>query len=70
MPTWISLNFFASDFGQLSADSKIKAQNNKTEINFIIFILLFVEICLQYDTKYDFDFYISKLYGSGSALAQ
>ena len=35
-----------------------KAQANKTGIDFMIFILIFVENCLQYDAIHDFSVWL------------
>ena len=34
-----------------------KGRDNKTGINLMIFILIFVENCLQYDARHDFSVY-------------
>ena len=35
-----------------------KAQDNKTGFDYMIFILIFVEICLQYDAIHDFSVWL------------
>ncbi len=48
-------NIITSYYRQSSADLKIKkAQDNKTGIDFRIFILIFVENCLYFDAIHDF----------------
>ena len=38
-----------------------KARANKTNINNMIFILLFVENCVYYDVKHDFSVWLEKI---------
>ena len=47
-----------------------KGQANKTGVNFMIFILLFVENCLQYDTIYDFNLGSANSINLGRLLPQ
>ena len=39
--------------------SGAKGTGNKTGFNFMIFILIFIEYCLQYNAKHDFPVWIT-----------
>ena len=51
-------NIYLTHFKQLSADIKTKARANKTSINIMIFILIFVENCLYFDAIHDFSVWL------------
>ncbi len=51
------MNFF-KDKNQLGELEEPKAQANKTGINFMIFILLHIENCLQYNALHDFSVWL------------